>query len=398
MTDDTPLRHPNPANLDVDTQLVVAGREPSDYFGFVNPPVYRGSTVLYPDVATMKARSQPYTYGRRGTPTTKALEIAIDTLEGSAGTVLTPSGLNAIATALLSCTRAGDHVLVSDSVYQPTRNFCNGVLTRFGVEIEYYDPLIGAGIAALIRDNTSVVYTESPGSQTFEMQDIPAIAKVAHAAGALVLMDNTWATALNYRPLDFGVDMSIQAGTKYIVGHSDVMMGAVSATEASWPKLIEFHGASGLCLGPDDVYLASRGLRTMRVRLDRHQASAIEMARWLEQRPEVSRVLHPALESHPQHAIFKRDFKGSSGLFSIILKDVPEAARDAFLDAVTLFGKGYSWGGFESLVIPFDCSSYRTATAFEAEGPALRFHIGLEDTDDLKGDLDQAFAAMTAAA
>lgn len=380
--------------LKVETDLVVAGRDPHAHFGFVNPPVYHGSTVLYPDVKTLKSRNQPYVYGRRGTPTTTALETAIDTLEGSAGTALTPSGMNAISTALLSVVKSGDHVLVTDSVYQPTRLFCNTVLARLGVETEYYDPLIGGGIKDLMRPETSVVFTESPGSQTFEMQDIPAIADIAHKAGACVMMDNTWATALNYKPLDFGVDLSIQAGTKYIVGHSDVMMGAISANAHYWPALHETHNTLGLCLGPDDVYLAQRGLRTMKVRLDHHEAAALEIAAWFEARPEVARVLHPGLASHPQHALFKRDFKGSSGLFSLVLNPVSEPALHAFLDALTLFGMGYSWGGYESLVVPFDCSSYRTATKPEFEGPTLRFHIGLESTDDLKADIVQAFTAM----
>lgn len=378
--------------------LVTAGRDPGDQYGFVNTPVYRGSTVLYPDAETLRSRKQKYVYGRRGNPTANTLETAVSELEGAAGTVLTPSGLAAISTSILACVKTGDHLLMTDSVYQPARQFCDNVLSRMGVETTYYDPLIGAGISDLMRANTSVVYTESPGSQTFEIQDIPAIAEAAHAGGARVIFDNTYATALNFRPLDFGVDISLQAGTKYIVGHSDVMMGMASANAASWPDLLRTHGFLGLCSGPDDIYLATRGLRTMRVRLDRHEESALTVARWLEERQEVSRVLHPALASHPQHELFKRDFGGSSGLFSIVLKPVPAAAVDAFLDALDLFGMGYSWGGYESLAIPFDCTSYRTATSFDAEGPAIRFHIGLEAVDDLTADLERGFEALRGAA
>lgn len=385
-------------DVGVDTRLVTGGREPAEQFGFVNTPVYHGSTVIYPDAASLKSRSVRYTYGRRGNPTAETLEVAVSALEGAAGTVLVPSGLSAIATAILASVKAGDHILVTDSAYQPTRHFCQTALRRLGVETTYYDPLIGAGIADLIRDNTALVFTESPGSLTFEVQDVPAIAEVARARGIRVLMDNTWATALNLRPLDFGVDISIQAATKYIVGHSDVMMGIISANDSAWRDVHETVGALGLCAGVDDIFLATRGLRTMRVRLDRHEKSALEIARWLEARPEVSRVLHPGLESHPQHAVFKRDFKGSSGLFSVVLHPVGNNAVDTFLDTLTLFGLGYSWGGYESLAIPFDCSSFRTAAPFEPEGPCVRFHIGLEDVGDLKADLEAAFDAMRAVA
>jgi cystathionine beta-lyase len=298
---------------------------------------------------------------------------------------------------LLAAAGAGDHILVSDSVYEPTRKLCDTVLKRLGIETTYYDPLIGCGIGALFKPNTRAVFTEAPGSQTFEMQDIPAIAAVAHAKGALVLMDNTWATPLYFRALDAGVDLSIQAGTKYIGGHADVMIGTVSANAAAWPRLHEMVGTLGLCVGPDDIYLALRGLRTLSVRLARHQESGLRVARWFATRPEVSRVLHPALESDPGHAIWKRDFTGACGLFSVVLKPAPQAALIAFLNALKLFGMGYSWGGYESLVIPFNCARYRTATQWNPEGPALRFHVGLEDVDDLIGDLERGFAAMGAA-
>lgn len=388
------------SGLKTDTRLVVAGRNPEDYYGFVNPPVYHASTVLYPNAADMVAHRARYQYGRRGTPTTEALAGALQELEGPqcAGVALLPSGAAAISTALLSVLSAGDHILVSDSVYRPTRVFADNVLGRFGVETTYYAPLAGTGLKSLIRPNTRAVFVEAPGSQSFEMQDIPAIAATAHAAGALVLMDNTWATPLYFRAFDKGVDLSIQAGTKYIGGHSDIMLGTVSANAATWPKLHETVTTLGLCVGPDDVYLALRGLRTMGVRLERHQRSAIEIARWLRQRPEVLRVMHPALEDDPGHAIWKRDFSGSSGLFSVVLKPAPEKAVHAMLDALTLFGLGFSWGGYESLAILFDCSSYRTATAWSPGGPALRLHIGLEDTGDLIADLERGFAALRQAA
>jgi cystathionine beta-lyase len=385
--------------LKPDTRIVTGGRDPFANHGFVNPPVYHASTVLYPTAEDVFANRSRYQYGRRGTPTTEALQDAIAGLEGPAckGVALLPSGLAAISSALLAAAGAGDHILVSDSVYDPTRKLCDTVLKRLGIETTYYDPLIGSGIGALFKPNTRAVFTEAPGSQTFEMQDIPAIAAVAHAKGALVLMDNTWATPLYFRALDAGVDLSIQAGTKYIGGHADVMIGTVSANAAAWPRLHETVGTLGLCVGPDDIYLTLRGFRTLSVRLARHQESGLRVARWFATRPEVSRVLHPALESDPGHAIWKRDFTGACGLFSVVLKPAPQAALIAFLNALKLFGMGYSWGGYESLVIPFNCARYRTATQWNPEGPALRFHVGLEDVDDLIGDLERGFAAMGAA-
>jgi cystathionine beta-lyase len=388
------------SDLKPDTRLVTGGREPFANHGFVNPPVYHASTVLYPNAADMIAHRARYQYGRRGTPTSEALEQAIQAIEGPlcAGVALLPSGAAAIATALLSVLKSGDHLLVSDSVYRPTRVFCDTVLTeRFRIETTYYDPLIGGGIARLFRPNTRAVFTESPGSQSFEMQDIPAIATAAHDRGAVVLTDNTWATPLYYAAFEKGVDLSIQAGTKYIGGHSDLMLGTVSANAATWPALRQTVVAYGLCVGPDDIYLAQRGLRTMSVRLERHQRSGLEIARWLAARPEVAHVLHPALDNDPGHAIWKRDYTGASGLFSVILNPAPESAVHAFLDTLTLFGLGFSWGGYESLVIAFDCSGYRTATKWAPGGPALRFHIGLEDVSDLIADLERGFAAMAKA-
>ena len=381
------------------TKLVTAGRDPRSYHGFVNPPVYHASTVLYPNAEDFLAHRARYQYGRRGTPTTEALELALQELEGPqcAGVSLLPSGLAAISAALLSVVRAGDHLLVTDSAYGPTRNFCGQILSRIGVTTGYYDPGIGGGIAALLQPNTRAVYLESPGSLSFEMQDVAAIAKAAHANGTLVLMDNTWATPLYFRPLDHGVDLVIQAGTKYIGGHSDLMLGTVSANAATVTELKNTVRLTGLCEGPDDVYLGLRGLRTLGIRLDRHYQSGLAVARWLEGRPEVLRMLHPALPSHPGHALWKRDFTGASGLFSMVLKPVPKKAYHAFVNTLELFGIGASWGGYESLAIPFDCTPLRTATRWEPGGPTVRFHIGLEAVEDLTADLERGFAALAAA-
>jgi cystathionine beta-lyase len=388
------------APLHADTRVVTAGRDPQSHWGFVNPPVYHASTVLYPSAADFLAHRARYQYGRRGTPTTEAMEQALAELEGPqcAGVSLLPSGLAAISTALLSVVRAGDHLLVTDSAYGPTRNFCAQILSRLGVETTYYDPLAGSQIADLFRPNTRAIYLESPGSLSFEMQDVPAIAAVAHQNGALVLMDNTWATPLYFRPLDHGVDLAIQAGTKYIGGHSDLMLGTVSANAAAVAELKNTARLAGLCEGPDDVYLGLRGLRTLAVRLERHYSSAVAVARWLEQRPEVLRLLHPALPSHPGHALWKRDFTGASGLFSMVLQPMPQKAVHAFLDTLELFGIGASWGGYESLAIPFDCAPIRSATRWSPGGPTVRFHIGLEAVEDLIADLERGFAAMAVAA
>jgi cystathionine beta-lyase len=386
----------HPTDLKPDTLLSVGGRDPFAHHGYVNPPVYHASTLLYRTAEDFLARRGRYRYGRRGTPTSEALENALQELKGPscAGVTLLPSGLSAISTSLLAVLRTGDYVLVTDSVYEPTRKFCNGMLTRLGVTTTYYDPLIGAGIASLMQPNTRAVFVEAPGSLSFEMQDIPAIAAAAHAKGAVVLMDNTWASPLYFRALDKGVDITIQSGTKYISGHSDLMFGTAAANAATWPKLRDTTHELGLCAGPDDVYLALRGLRTMGVRLARHQASGLTIARWLEQRPEVLRVLHPALPSHPGHAIWKRDFLGASGLFSVVFTPMPDKAVHAFLNTLKLFGMGASWGGYESLAIPFNCAKVRTATAWAPGGPTVRFHIGLEDVSDLTADLERGFAAM----
>jgi cystathionine beta-lyase len=384
---------------DPETLLVTAGRDTATQKGFVNPAVFHGSTVLYPTAEDLIAHRGEYQYGRHGTPTTRALQEALAAIEGPAcaGVALAPSGVAAISAALIAVLKAGDHLLVSDSVYRPTRHFCDTVLARIGIATTYFDPLLGVDVERHFRPNTRAIFLEAPGSQSLDMSDIPAMAEVARRHDAFVLNDNTWATPLYFRSLDKGVDITIQSATKYIGGHSDIMFGTAAANARAWPALAATIRALGLCAGPDDVFLALRGLRTLAVRLERHQQAGLEIARWLAKRAEVLRVLHPALPDDPGHAIWKRDFTGACGLFSVILKPAPEKAVHAFLNALTLFGMGYSWGGFESLAIPFDCSTYRTATTWEPGGPALRFHIGFEGLDDLKADLDRGFAALRAA-
>jgi cystathionine beta-lyase len=380
------------------TDLVHSGRDPFGHHGFVNPPVYRGSTVLFKSLDSFEKREQKYTYGRRGTPTTEALEQVITRLEGGARTLLASNGLAAITTAMLSFLSAGEHVLVSDPVYGPTRRLCDGPLKRLGIETTYFDPAIGGDIRRLMRSNTTVVFLESPGSQTFELLDVPAISAAAHEAGAWVLMDNSWATPLYFKPLQHGVDVSMHAATKYIVGHADAMLGTITANDRAAPKLVNEGQTMGTFAGTEEVFLGLRGVRTLEVRLERHWRSGLEIARWLQKRPEVSRVLHPALESHPGHFIWKRDFLGASGLFSLVLKPAPKPAVAAMLEGLELFGMGASWGGFESLVLPFNAAAYRTATQWEPEGPCIRVHIGLEDVADLKADLEAGFARLAAVA
>ena len=390
------LDQERPQGLRSRTKLVHAGRAPFDHFGFVNTPIYRGSTVLAPNYQALMDRSQPYTYGTHGTPTTAALEQAWTEISGAAGTVLAPSGLAAITLAMMSVVSAGDHILVTDSAYRPTRIFCDHYLRRMGVETTYFDPSVGSAIASLARPNTKAVLVEAPGSQSFEMQDIPAISAALKPRGICVVMDNTWATPLFFPPHERGVDLAIEAGTKYLSGHSDLLLGLISANAQYYPKLRETFDIFAMCPGPEDVYLALRGLRTMELRLRESEKQALTLAHWLAERPEVSEVLHPALPSHPGHAIWQRDFLGSSGLFSIILQPAPEAAVAAMLDELKLFGMGYSWGGFESLIIPFDCRKYRTATKWNPTGPSLRLQVGLEDIEDLKEDLDRGFATYNA--
>jgi cystathionine beta-lyase len=383
-------------NAGINTRLSHLGNDPADYHGFVNPPVVHASTVLFPNARAMETRAQKYTYGTRGTPTTDALCEAIDALEGSAGTILVPSGLAAVTVPFLAFLSSGDHALVVDSVYGPTRIFCDTMLKRLGVTVDYYDPTIGAAIEALIKPNTRLVHTEAPGSNTFEMQDIPAIAAIAHKHGAVVTMDNTWATPVYFRPLDFGVDISIHAATKYPAGHSDILMGTVSANARHWQQLHEANITLGICGAPDDAYQVLRGLRTMGVRLERHYESALTIAKWLEGRDDVAAVLHPALPSFPGHDLWKRDFKGASGIFSFVLKADTAAAfkpkAHAFLDALQIFGLGWSWGGFESLAVHVGLSDRRVTKA-PTEGPVIRLQIGLEDVADIKLDIERGFAA-----
>lgn len=392
------LSPPEFSRLREKTRLVLAGRDPADSYGFVNPPIVRGSTVIYPSLDDFMARKARYTYGTQGNPTIDALLAALNTIEGGAGVVVCPSGLLACTLPLLAVLSAGDHLLVTDSVYRPTRIFCDKMLPRMGIEVTYYDPAIGADIAGLFKPNTRAVWTEAPGSQTFEMQDIPAIVEVAHARDALVLMDNTWATPLFFDSHKFGVDISVQAGTKYFAGHSDVLIGTASArTPDLYRKLRDAWDQLGVIIAPEDAFLTLRGLRTMHIRLKEQMPAGIEMANWLAARPEVARVMHPALPDDPGHALWKRDFSGASSLFAIELQPVSQNALAAMVDGLSLFGMGASWGGYESLVLPFDCRPYRTATTPEFKGPTVRLHIGLEDLDDLKQDLDAGFARLRAA-
>lgn len=373
--------------IGTDTIITHSGSDPSSHHGFVNTPVYRGSTVVFPNVETMNSGGQNYQYGRWGNPTTEALTEAITALEGAAGTVLCPSGLSACTTAILSAVSAGGHLLMADNVYGPARHFCDTAAARFGIETTYFDPKLGSEVATLIRPNTMAIYVESPGSHTFELTDIPAIAEVAQRHDLLVIADNTWATPVNFKPLAFGADLSVMAATKYVVGHSDALIGTVAASHRAWERLRAFHFQMGLYVGPDDVALTLRGLRTMAVRLERHQKNATRIAHWLEGREEVESVLYPALLSHPDHSLWLRDFRGASGLLSFVTKPAPEAAVRSLLDGLEYFSIGYSWGGYESLAMTVDPRKMRSATKWEKPGHLVRLHIGLEDPDDLMADL-----------
>jgi cystathionine beta-lyase len=392
------------------THLAQAGRRaewtsmPGQPGGIVNPPVWRASTILYDDVAHLKAASgrDPHErlfYGRKGTPTAWSLADALTSMEpGAKGTMLFPSGVAAIACSLMAVLKPGDQLLMVDAAYDPTRGFCERMLKPLGIETIYYDPTIGADIAALFTDRTKAIFLESPGSLTFEVQDIPAITALAKARGIVTLMDNTWATPLYFQALTKGVDISIVACTKYIVGHSDVMIGSATATPELWPALRSSAYLFGQMTSPDDAWLAARGLRTLGVRLAQHQAGALQVAQWLADRPEVARVLHPALPGCPGHELWVRDFSGATGLFTFILNGGDDKARAALIDGLAHFGIGYSWGGFESLALPVDPARYRSATRWEAEGPAIRLHIGLEDPADLIADLDAGLARFRASA
>jgi cysteine-S-conjugate beta-lyase len=374
------------------TRLATAAREFTDH-GFVNPPLYRGSTVLMPDIASLA--NNPHAYGRRGSPTVSAINAAVAELEGGHDARVMPSGLSAISTTLLATLNSGDHLLVTDAVYYPARHFCDTFLSRLGVEVSYFDPLLGHAVAELIRPNTKLIYCESPGSQTMEIMDIPAIADAARRKGCRVLVDNSWSGGHYCKPILLGADMSLQSGSKYIGGHSDILFGTVSCTKETMPILAEGYGSMGMFTGPDDIVLALRGMRTLEVRLARHMESAMVIADWLQKRPEVARVMYPALPGDPRHELWKRDFTGASGLFSIELRPCSDTDVARMVDGLQLFGIGFGWGGFESMCIPFKIK--RTATTWQAKGPALRLHIGMEHPDDLMRDLEAGFERLAKA-
>ena len=380
------------------TRAVHLGRNPRNFLGAVNTPVFRASTMLFPTAADLdQAERGQYAgigYGLHGLPTVTDLQDAVAAIEGAHAALAVPSGLTATTLPLLALAKAGDHVLVTDAVYGPTRSFCNNHLTRLGVEVTYYDPMLGAAIERQFRPNTRIVFTESPGSLTFCVQDIPAIAEVAHGRGALVITDNSWATPFGFRSFDHGVDVSVHAATKYIGGHSDVLLGLILANEATLPALRRIWTDMGVTASPDDCFLALRGLRTLPLRLTRHVASAMTIAKWLKSRPEVREVIYPALPGSRGHELWQRDFSGASGLFAVVLEPVAKKRIDAMLDGMRLFGMGWSWGGFESLMIPIYPERVQTATKWDAGGPCLRVAIGLEDPGDLIADLADGFARL----
>ncbi|WP_026973448.1 cystathionine beta-lyase [Aliagarivorans marinus] len=380
------------------TKIVNAGRSPRWTQGLVNPPVSRASTVVFDSVkqmkeATGKRHDKTLFYGRRGTQTSFAFQEAMTELEGGAGCAIYPCGTAAITASLQSFLQAGDHLLMVDTVYEPTRDFCDKMLSRMGVETTYYDPMIGEGIEQLIKPNTRVIFLESPGSLTMEVQDVPAITRVAKQHDIVVMLDNTWASPLYFNAFDYGVDISIQAATKYLVGHSDVMLGTATANERCWDQLRENSYLLGQCASPDDIYLAMRGIRTLGVRLAQHQQSALKVANWLAARDDVDHVRHPALASCPGHEFFERDFSGSCGLFSFVMKGGNQQALTAMLDGMHHFKMGYSWGGYESLILGVNgVDKLRSATKWQQTGSLIRVHIGLEDVDDLIADLDAGLA------
>ena len=380
------------------TEVTHLGRDPKRHIGAVNTPVYRATTILFDTLAELEAAERGeypgITYGLHGLPTVADLQAAMAQLEGGYASLAVPSGLAAITLALLGTTRAGDHVLVTDAVYGPTRRFCDNQLDRFGIEVSYYDPLAGESIERHFRPNTRLVFAESPGSLTFEVQDLGAIAAVAHAKGALVMLDNTWATPLGFRAFEHGADISLHAGTKYIGGHSDVLVGLITCNEAAFPALHRLWTDMGVALSSDDAFLALRGLRTLAVRLERHTQSALQIAHWLREQPEVAEVIFPALPGSRGHELWKRDFLGACGLFGVILKPVEKARVAALLDGMRLFRMGWSWGGFESLIIPANVARAKRTIPWNAGGPYLRLHVGLESVDDLIGDLADGFARL----
>ena len=382
------------------TQVAHLGRDPRQHLGAVNTPVYRATTILFDTVAELEAAERGeyrgITYGLHGLPTVTDLQAAMAQLEGGYAALAVPSGLAAITLALLGTTRAGDHVLVTDAVYGPTRRFCDNQLKRFGVEVSYYDPLAGTAVERQFRSNTRVVFAESPGSLTFEVQDVPAIAEVAHAKGALVMLDNTWATPLGFPAFARGVDISLHAGTKYLGGHSDVLIGLVVCSEAAYRGLHRLWTDMGVSASSDDAFLALRGLRTLAVRLERHTQNALTIAQWLREQPEVDEVIFPALPGSRGHELWQRDFTGACGLFGVILKPVAKARVDAMLDGLQLFKMGWSWGGFESLIIPANVERAKRTIRWDAGGPYLRLHVGLESVDDLIADLAAGFERLHA--
>lgn len=383
-------------NNNPETLLATTGRDEAYEHHVVNTPVYHASTILFDSYADMREGVKDIEagmfYGRMGTPTTRSLESAMCELENGAGCRLFPSGMAAVSTAILSVLKTGDHLLMSDNVYEPSKIFVKSMLKRFGVETTYFDPLMGENIASEFKENTKAVFVESPGSLTFEVADLPAIAKVAVAKNAFVIADNTWSASYYFKALDHGADLSVQAATKYIVGHSDVMMGAVIANERALPKLKRGRLDLGQTVAPDDAYLALRGLRTLGLRLEQHQKNAAIVSEWLAKHPMVDKVLYPPIETCPGHDIFKRDFSGASGLMSMVLNEGEYAKLGALADDMEYFKMGYSWGGYESLICPSDPTNYRHITPWQASGPLIRLHIGLEHTDDLIEDLDKALS------
>lgn len=383
------------------TKLTQLGRDPEANFGVVNMPVYHASTIVWPNLEHFEQLKRDFltgekiiSYGLHGTPTQFSLEAALAELEGGYDCRLFSTGLAANIISLMTYIKAGDHVLVSDSIYGPVRGFCSSWLPRFGVTADFYDPMIGEGIKAMVKEETRVVLVESPGSITFEVQDIPAIAKVAKENGAVVIMDNTWGTPLNFKPFEHGVNVSVQALTKYVIGHSDAMLGAVTCDEEYWPQLKKAASEFGQHAAPDDTYLAQRGLRTMDVRLKRHEQNAYQLAEYLQTVPEVETILHPGLPGCPGHEIWQRDFTGACGLFSITLKSVSREGVAAMVDDMKLFGFGASWGGYESLICVYDENTPRTVTKWPSEKWVIRLHAGLEDVDDLIADLEAGFERM----
>ena len=380
------------------TEVAHAGRDPRRYLGAVNTPVFRASTILLPTMADLERASRGeyagLSYGLHGLPTVTDFQRALAVLEGGHAALAVPSGLTATTLPLLALLKPGDHLLVTDAVYGPTRRFCDNHLRRLGMDVGYYDPLAGAAIVDAFRPNTKLVFAESPGSLTFEVQDIRAIADAAHERGVRVVLDNTWATPLGFRAFDHGVDVSVHAATKYIGGHSDVLLGAIVANADTFPALHRLWTDMGVTPSSDDCFLGLRGLRTLGVRMQRHEASAREIATWLVARPEVREVLYPALPGDRGHALWKRDFRGASGLFGVVLQPVDGAAIGRMLDGMRIFGMGWSWGGFESLLIPTWPERARTVIRWSPGGPSLRVHVGLEDPQDLIEDLDAGFARL----